>query len=108
MDPRGLTRSITGHHGSILQLHLCLLLFSGHTSAQATDGDSDMYGESLLDPNMVILMIVLVSVFFTLGFFSICIRKWLERVTGMNNANSVGAGGNRFSLSRPQARGIDA
>ncbi|CAN6852389.1 unnamed protein product [Brassica oleracea] len=109
MNPRGLTGSITGHHGSILQLHLFLLLLSGHASAQATDGDSDMSGESYrFDPNMVILMIVLISVFFTLGFFSICLRTWLERFIGMNNAHSVGAGGNRLSLNRPRAPGIDA
>ncbi|KAL0825607.1 hypothetical protein Bca101_049284 [Brassica carinata] len=109
MNPRGLTGSITGHHGSILQLHLFLLLLSGHASAQSTDGDSDMSGESYrFDPNMVILMIVLISVFFTLGFFSICLRTWLERFIGMNNAHSVGAGGNRLSLNRPRAPGIDA
>ncbi|KAF8099538.1 hypothetical protein N665_0242s0022 [Sinapis alba] len=109
MNPRCLTRSITGHHGSILQLHLFLLLLSGHASAQDTDDDSDMYGESYrYDPNLVILMIVLVIVLFTLGFFSICIRKWLERFIGMNNPHSVGAGGNRLPLGRPQARGIDA
>ncbi|KAG2313167.1 hypothetical protein Bca52824_024724 [Brassica carinata] len=107
MNPRCLTRSVTGHYGSILQLHLFLLVLSGNASAQDTDDDSDMYGESYrLDPNTAILMIVLVSVFFTFGFFSICVRKWLEQFIGMNNAHSVR--GNRLSLGRPQARGIDA
>ncbi|KAJ4909461.1 RING-H2 finger protein ATL11 [Raphanus sativus] len=108
MNPRGLTRSTTGHHGSILQLHLFLLVFFGHALAQDTYDDSDMYGESYrLDPNMIILMFVLVSVFVTLGVFSIYLRKWLERFIGMNNSHYLGAGDTRLSLSGPRARGID-
>ncbi|CAA7052432.1 unnamed protein product [Microthlaspi erraticum] len=104
-------RSIIGQHGSILQLLLFLLLFSGHAAAQASHGDSDMYGESSrFDPTMAILMIVLVSLFFGLGFFSVYIRRCLEQVMGMNNAHSanVGGGGNWLSVSRPQVRGLDA
>ncbi|KAF8045395.1 hypothetical protein N665_5015s0001, partial [Sinapis alba] len=98
------------HHGSILlQLHLFFLLFSSHASAQTTDGGSDMYGESYgWDPTMMILLIVLVSVFFILGFFSIYIRRWLERVMGLNNAHSLDAGTNMLPLSRARARGIEA
>ncbi|KAG2281590.1 hypothetical protein Bca4012_050065 [Brassica carinata] len=109
MNPKDLNRSVTGHYGSILQLHLFFLLFSGHASAQATDGGSDMYEESYAwDPTMMILIIVLVSAFVVLGSFSIYFRRWLERVIGMNNDHSVHAGGNMLSLSRPRARGIDA
>ncbi|KAF8099539.1 hypothetical protein N665_0242s0023 [Sinapis alba] len=104
-----LNRAITSHHGSILQLHLFLLLLSSHASAQATHVDSDMYEKSYrLDPTMKILMLVMASVFFTLGFTSIYIRRWLERITGMNNPRSVDADGNWLSLTRPQARGLDA
>ncbi|KAL0731640.1 hypothetical protein Bca4012_027734 [Brassica carinata] len=100
---------MTGRHGSILQLNLFFLLFSSHASAQITDGGSDMHGESYgWDPTMMILLIILVSVFFILGFFSIYIRRWLERVIGLNNAPSVDVDGNRLPLSRPRARGIDA
>ncbi|CAF1909080.1 RING-H2 finger protein ATL11 [Brassica napus] len=101
--------TITGHHGSVLQLHLFLLLLSGHASAQATHVESDMYEKSYrLDPTMKILMLVMASVFFTLGFSSISIRRWIERITGMNNTHSVDAGGNWLSLSYPQARGLEA
>ncbi|CAH8334631.1 unnamed protein product [Eruca vesicaria subsp. sativa] len=104
-----LNRTITGHHGSILQLHLFLLLLSGHASAQATQVDSDMYGQTYrLDPIMKILMLVMASVFFVLGFSSIYIRRWLARVTGINNTRSVDADGNWLSLSRPQASGLEA
>ncbi|KAJ0232025.1 RING-H2 finger protein ATL11 [Hirschfeldia incana] len=104
-----LIHTITGHHGTILQLHLFLLLFSGHTSAQDTHIDSDMYAKSYrLDTTMKILMLVMASVFFTLGFFSIYIRRWLERITGMNNTRSVDAGGNWLSLGRSQALGLEA
>ncbi|KAF2560534.1 hypothetical protein F2Q70_00015963 [Brassica cretica] len=101
--------TITGHHGSVLQLHLFLLLLSGHASAQATHVESDMYEKSYrLDPTMKILMLVMASVFFTLGFSSIYIRRWIERITGINNTHSVDAGGNWLSLSHPQARGFEA
>uniref|UniRef100_A0A1J3GI66 RING-type E3 ubiquitin transferase n=1 Tax=Noccaea caerulescens TaxID=107243 RepID=A0A1J3GI66_NOCCA len=105
-----LNRLIIGQHGSILRLLLFLLLFSGNVSGQATHGGSDMYGESSpFDPTMAILMIVLVSLFFALGFFSVYIRRCLEGVMGVNNAHSVdAAGGNWLSLSRPQVRGLDA
>ncbi|KAG2313169.1 hypothetical protein Bca4012_027737 [Brassica carinata] len=111
MNPKGrisLNRLTTGHHGSILQLHLFLLLFFGHASSQATHGGSDMYRESSrFDPTMAILMIVLVSVFFALGFFSVYIRRCLERVMGLDNTHPADTGGNWLSLSRPQARGLD-
>ncbi|KAH0919379.1 hypothetical protein HID58_027039 [Brassica napus] len=102
-----LSRSIIGHHGSSLRLLLFLVLFSGQVSAETHNG-SDMYGESSrFDPTMAILMIVLVSVFFALGFFSIYIRRCLERCMGSNN-HPLDVGGNWLSLSRPQARGLDA
>ncbi|CAH8315599.1 unnamed protein product [Eruca vesicaria subsp. sativa] len=97
------------HHGSILQLHLFLLLFSGHALAQADDDGSDMYGESSrFDPNMAIFMIALVGVFFTLGVLSMYIRRCLERAIGMNNVHTFDAGGNRLSLGRSQALGLEA
>ncbi|CAN8235428.1 unnamed protein product [Cochlearia groenlandica] len=106
-----LDRSITRHHGSILALLLFDLHFSSQASAQATHGGSDMYGESTrFDPTMAILMIVLVSVFFALGFFSVYIRRCLGRVTGQdNNGQALDPGGNNWlSLNRQQARGLDA
>ncbi|CAF2061550.1 hypothetical protein YC2023_078956 [Brassica napus] len=103
-----LSRSIIGHHGSSLRLLLFLVLFSGQVSAETHNG-SDMYGESSrFDPTMAILMIVLVSVFFALGFFSIYIRRCLERCMGSNNQHPLDVGGNWLSLRRPQARGLDA
>ncbi|KAJ0256366.1 RING-H2 finger protein ATL11 [Hirschfeldia incana] len=102
------SRSIIGHHGSNLRLLLFLVLFSGQVSAESHNG-SDMYGESSrFDPTMAILMIVLVSVFFALGFFSIYIRRFLERCMGSNNQHPLDVGGNWLSISRPQARGLDA
>ncbi|CAH8331676.1 unnamed protein product [Eruca vesicaria subsp. sativa] len=103
-----LIRSIISHHGSSLQLLLFLVLFSSQASAETHNG-SDMYGESSrFDPTMAILMIVLVSVFFALGFFSIYIRRCLERCMGSNNQHPLDLGGNWLSLNRPQARGLDA
>ncbi|VVA95012.1 unnamed protein product [Arabis nemorensis] len=103
-----LNRSIIGghhDHGSILQLLLFLLLFSGQASGQATRGGSDVTGDSSrFDPTMAILMIILVSVFFTLGFFSVYIRRCLERVMGMeNNGHSLDA-----VINRQAARGLSA
>ncbi|KAJ4884395.1 RING-H2 finger protein ATL11 [Raphanus sativus] len=105
-----LSRSIIGHHhhGSSVRLLLFLVLFSLQVSAETNNG-SDMYGESSrFDPTMAILMIVLVSVFFALGFFSIYIRRFLERCMGSNNQHPLDVGGNWLSLSRPRARGLDA
>ncbi|KFK41641.1 hypothetical protein AALP_AA2G154100 [Arabis alpina] len=101
-----LNRSIIGghHHGSIL----FLLLFSGKASGQATHGGSDVTGDSSrFDPTMAILMIVLVSVFFALGFFSVYIRRCLERVMGMENNVDV-TGNWRSGINRQAARGLDA
>ncbi|KAG7589846.1 Zinc finger RING-type [Arabidopsis suecica] len=118
MNPKGnnnLNRSIIGghDHGSILQLLLFLLSLSSHggfqlVAGQATHGGSDVPGDSSrFDPTMAILMIVLVSVFFFLGFFSVYIRRCLERVMGMDYGNPNDAG-NWFAANRQPARGLDA
>ncbi|XP_010414840.1 PREDICTED: RING-H2 finger protein ATL11-like isoform X2 [Camelina sativa] len=112
-----LNRSIIGghdDHGSVLQLLLLfLLLFSNHggfqiAAGQATPGGSDVTGDSSrFDPTMAILMIILVSIFFFLGFFSVYIRRCLERVMGMDYGNSDDAA-NWLTLNRQPARGLDA
>ncbi|EOA34154.1 hypothetical protein CARUB_v10021656mg [Capsella rubella] len=106
---------IGGHdHGSILSLLLFLLLFSNLggcqiAAGQATHGDSDVPGgSSRFDPTMAILMIVLVSIFFFLGFFSVYIRRCLERVMGMDYGSTEEAAGNWLTLNRQPARGLDA
>ncbi|KAL1214475.1 RING-H2 finger protein ATL11 [Cardamine amara subsp. amara] len=118
MNPKSrinLNLSIIGDHdhGSIPQLLLFLLLFSSHggfkiVSGQDTHGASGFPRDgSRFDPTMAILMVVLVSIFFFLGFFSVYIRRCVERVVGMENGLPTDAG-NLRGLSRHPPRGLDA
>ncbi|XP_010535271.1 PREDICTED: RING-H2 finger protein ATL11-like [Tarenaya hassleriana] len=123
MKPRGrislsrriIPRSVAIHrgHGTTKLPLLFLLLFLGGgfpvRMAQTTSGATSPGGsqnETSFDPTLAILMIVLVSVFFFLGFFSVYIRRCLEQALGIDYGRSFDPG--NWLSQRQAARGLDA
>ncbi|XP_010534089.1 PREDICTED: RING-H2 finger protein ATL11-like [Tarenaya hassleriana] len=101
--------SIDGRHGTTFILLLFLGIGIPVSTAQTTSGTTnpgDSEGspnDSGFDPTMAILMIVLVSFFFFLGFFSVYIRRCLERAIDGHSVDP----GNWLSMRQAAARGLD-
>ncbi|KAJ4701395.1 putative Ring finger protein [Melia azedarach] len=100
-------------HGSIVNfLLLFFLAVLPHATAQTGAPPPPPEGYSVLgpkfNPTMAIVMVVLVSAFFLMGFFSVYIRRCTERRLPRNNIDPYGAiieGANR--RSRRGGRGLD-
>ncbi|XP_042485585.1 E3 ubiquitin-protein ligase ATL6-like [Macadamia integrifolia] len=96
-----------GHHGLTYVFLFLLFRSLPYTSAQSSNQTPpvDPYGfNANFSPSMVIILIVLISAFFFMGFFSIYIRQCAEnRSGGSVRATFMGGG-----ISRRANRGLDA
>ncbi|MFQ6669650.1 hypothetical protein Gotur_034814 [Gossypium turneri] len=68
----------TAKHGIVFVLFLLLFLSPPPSTAQPTDPNNDRYPYARFTPSMAIIVVVLISALFFMGFFSIYLRNCSE------------------------------